>query len=344
MGADDKTLEELNSSSSSSESWKERILFPTLLAGIAGGGVGLISKHGKVHGVANISASYGANFAIVTGCYCGIVIGNLYRLVEYVMTKRELLSSIRRVKEASSMESETVSDKVYTKGRCRSIFYKGFGSWQWRHLREYPLILVSHTLLSERNFGVKSYWDTLCSMVKRSVSIPDRKLFNSNMSGFKDIGSRYWMPSPSTQGDWFVMGIGVVRGNPRRWRALQWPGITGGGEEEIKASLERERGWQPQEYWSPSKLLDRWLVLLNSVRSDISPSAVCGLSAGGEQRVVVIVVNGGGNGWGNWVVEGRGAAGAREFVRASRASKPDDLLNSAIAGLGSGAILGRLQG
>ncbi|CAL5388056.1 unnamed protein product [Camellia sinensis] len=71
MGADDKTLEEVNSPSSSSESWKERILFPTLLAGIAGGGVGLISKHGKVHGVANISASYGANFAIVTGCYCG---------------------------------------------------------------------------------------------------------------------------------------------------------------------------------------------------------------------------------------------------------------------------------
>ncbi|KAL7263958.1 hypothetical protein ACSBR1_001997 [Camellia fascicularis] len=71
MGADDKTLEEVNSPSSSLESWKERILFPTLLAGIAGGGVGLISKHGKVHGVANISASYATNFAIVTGCYCG---------------------------------------------------------------------------------------------------------------------------------------------------------------------------------------------------------------------------------------------------------------------------------
>ncbi|GMP50982.1 hypothetical protein CsSME_00017390 [Camellia sinensis var. sinensis] len=34
---------------------------------------------------------------------------------------------------------------------------------------------------------------------------------------------------------------GVVRGSPGRWRALQWLGITGGGEEEIKASLERER-------------------------------------------------------------------------------------------------------
>ncbi|XP_028066017.1 G-type lectin S-receptor-like serine/threonine-protein kinase At1g11300 [Camellia sinensis] len=74
---------------------------------------------------------------------------------------------------------------------------------------------------------------------------------------------------------------GVVRGSPGRWQALQWPEITGGGEEEVKASLERER---LQEYWSPSKLLDRWLVPLNSARSDISPSAVCGLTAGGEQR------------------------------------------------------------
>ncbi|THG10836.1 hypothetical protein TEA_026514 [Camellia sinensis var. sinensis] len=95
---------------------------------------------------------------------------------------------------------------------------------------------------------------------------------------------------------------GVVRGSPGRWRALQWPEITGGGEEEIKANLERERSigaqancwtggsffshyiydtlYRPQEYWSPSKLLDRWLVLLNSARSDISLSAVCGLSTG----------------------------------------------------------------
>lgn len=36
--------------------------------------------------------------------------------------------------------------------------------------------------------------------------------------------------------------------------------------------------------------------------------------------------------------------GAREFVRVSRDGKPDDLLNSAIGGFGSGAILGRLQG
>ncbi|KAH6765833.1 Mitochondrial import inner membrane translocase subunit Tim17/Tim22/Tim23 family protein [Perilla frutescens var. hirtella] len=35
--------------------------------------------------------------------------------------------------------------------------------------------------------------------------------------------------------------------------------------------------------------------------------------------------------------------GAREFVRVSREGKPDDLLNSAIGGFGSGAILGRLQ-
>ncbi|EOX93859.1 Mitochondrial import inner membrane translocase subunit Tim17/Tim22/Tim23 family protein, putative [Theobroma cacao] len=61
-----------SSSSSSSEDWRHRILIPTILAGVAGGGVGLVSKHRKVHGLANISATYAANFAIVTGCYCEI--------------------------------------------------------------------------------------------------------------------------------------------------------------------------------------------------------------------------------------------------------------------------------
>ncbi|KAA8543514.1 hypothetical protein F0562_020991 [Nyssa sinensis] len=70
MGANEKTLEEVTTSSSS-EGWKERILIPTLLAGIAGGCAGLLSKHRKVHGLANISATYASNFAIVTGCYCG---------------------------------------------------------------------------------------------------------------------------------------------------------------------------------------------------------------------------------------------------------------------------------
>ncbi|KAG5567262.1 hypothetical protein RHGRI_002727 [Rhododendron griersonianum] len=71
MATDDKTLEATSSSSSSSDGWKERILIPTLLAGIAGGGYGLLSKHSKVHGLANISATYATNFAIVAGCYCG---------------------------------------------------------------------------------------------------------------------------------------------------------------------------------------------------------------------------------------------------------------------------------
>ncbi|XVF21346.1 hypothetical protein REPUB_Repub12eG0082700 [Reevesia pubescens] len=60
-----------SSPSSFSEDWRHRILIPTILAGFAGGGVGLVSKHRKVHGLANISATYAANFAIVTGCYCG---------------------------------------------------------------------------------------------------------------------------------------------------------------------------------------------------------------------------------------------------------------------------------
>lgn len=37
-------------------------------------------------------------------------------------------------------------------------------------------------------------------------------------------------------------------------------------------------------------------------------------------------------------------AGPREYVGITRKTGPDDLLNSAIAGFGSGAILGRLYG
>lgn len=48
-----------------------------ICAGIVGGGVGLVSKHRKIHGLSNISATYATNFAIVTGCYCGNFIDNL---------------------------------------------------------------------------------------------------------------------------------------------------------------------------------------------------------------------------------------------------------------------------
>ncbi|RDX68768.1 hypothetical protein CR513_52203, partial [Mucuna pruriens] len=58
-------------SSSSSHVWKSRIIIPTLLAGVAGAGTGLISKHRKTLGLANVCSSYAANFAIVMGCYCG---------------------------------------------------------------------------------------------------------------------------------------------------------------------------------------------------------------------------------------------------------------------------------
>ncbi|KVI12262.1 uncharacterized protein LOC112507966 [Cynara cardunculus var. scolymus] len=60
-----KTLEE------DGISWGSRILYPTLLGGIVGGGIGLVSRHRKVHGLANMSATYATNLAIVTGCYCG---------------------------------------------------------------------------------------------------------------------------------------------------------------------------------------------------------------------------------------------------------------------------------
>ncbi|XP_038896923.1 uncharacterized protein LOC120085132 [Benincasa hispida] len=60
-----------SSSSSNYGDWKERIFFPTLLAGFVGGGAGLVSKYRKVHGLANISATYATNLSIVAGCYCG---------------------------------------------------------------------------------------------------------------------------------------------------------------------------------------------------------------------------------------------------------------------------------
>lgn len=37
-------------------------------------------------------------------------------------------------------------------------------------------------------------------------------------------------------------------------------------------------------------------------------------------------------------------SGARELARDARASEPDDLVNSMIGGIASGALLGRLQG
>ncbi|KAK9757197.1 hypothetical protein RND81_01G147300 [Saponaria officinalis] len=51
--------------------WKEKLFYPTLLGGIVGGAIGTMSKHTKVHGVANMSATYATNFAIVAGTYCG---------------------------------------------------------------------------------------------------------------------------------------------------------------------------------------------------------------------------------------------------------------------------------
>ncbi|KAL1540955.1 hypothetical protein AAHA92_25234 [Salvia divinorum] len=77
MASDDQSNPNSPSSSSSNFSstnpdhWKQRILIPTVLAGIAGGAVGLVSKHRKVHGLSAISATHASNFAIITGCYCG---------------------------------------------------------------------------------------------------------------------------------------------------------------------------------------------------------------------------------------------------------------------------------
>ncbi|KAG9143532.1 hypothetical protein Leryth_015958 [Lithospermum erythrorhizon] len=68
MSSNDKAAQ---TPTSSTQIFKDRIFIPTILAGVVGSGVGLVSKHRKVHGLANISATYATNFAIVVGCYCG---------------------------------------------------------------------------------------------------------------------------------------------------------------------------------------------------------------------------------------------------------------------------------
>ncbi|CAN7048896.1 hypothetical protein IGI04_026245 [Brassica rapa subsp. trilocularis] len=47
----------------------KRVLITTLLAGVIGGGAGLVSKRRKAY--PNIPTIYATNFAIVAGCYCG---------------------------------------------------------------------------------------------------------------------------------------------------------------------------------------------------------------------------------------------------------------------------------
>ncbi|XP_057520439.1 uncharacterized protein LOC130800786 [Amaranthus tricolor] len=59
------------SPSSFFDDWERRIFYPTLLGGIVGGAVGAMSKHRNVYGLANVSATYATNLAVVTGCYCG---------------------------------------------------------------------------------------------------------------------------------------------------------------------------------------------------------------------------------------------------------------------------------
>ncbi|KAM7270216.1 hypothetical protein ACFE04_029430 [Oxalis oulophora] len=51
--------------------WKERLIYPSLIAGLVGGSYGLVSKHRKVLGTAYVSANYATNFAIVAASYCG---------------------------------------------------------------------------------------------------------------------------------------------------------------------------------------------------------------------------------------------------------------------------------
>ncbi|KAF6140128.1 hypothetical protein GIB67_028934 [Kingdonia uniflora] len=71
MASNDKTPKSSSPTPPPSSNWEERILFPTLIAGVVGGLAGLVSRHRTTLGTANICVTYAANLSIVTGCYCG---------------------------------------------------------------------------------------------------------------------------------------------------------------------------------------------------------------------------------------------------------------------------------
>ncbi|XVF32152.1 hypothetical protein REPUB_Repub17cG0057400 [Reevesia pubescens] len=95
----------------------------------------------------------------------------------------------------------------------------------------------------------------------------------------------------------------------------------------------RELGWfRSIEKWMASPIF-QLLVLLISL---LSPPAIVHRTAA-ECRVIQ------GKAMNTESRKFSFILGAHAFVRATRKTGPDDLLNSAIAGFGTGAILGRLQ-
>ncbi|CAH2052381.1 unnamed protein product [Thlaspi arvense] len=64
----------------------KRLLITSLLAGVIGGGAGLVSKHRKAY--PNIPSIYTTNFAIVAGCYCAKSFGFWLGAREFVRITR----------------------------------------------------------------------------------------------------------------------------------------------------------------------------------------------------------------------------------------------------------------
>ncbi|XP_027906494.1 uncharacterized protein LOC114166039 isoform X2 [Vigna unguiculata] len=101
-----------SSSSPSSHAWKTRIVIPTLLAGVAGAGIGLISKHRKTLGLANVCSSYAANFAIVTGCYCGGQLGALRYSVVFAVVGTAADFTYLKLKDALRDYTKTIYQDI----------------------------------------------------------------------------------------------------------------------------------------------------------------------------------------------------------------------------------------
>ncbi|XP_028767080.1 uncharacterized protein LOC114724786 isoform X2 [Neltuma alba] len=132
-----------SSSVSSSYDWKKRVFIPAVVAGVVGSGVGLVSNHRKTLGLANVSASYAANFAIVTGCYCGGQLGaaKYSAILAIAGTTADFaflkLKSVLRDYNQSVYQDDENSQKI--------------GSGSWLRLPEwFPIQVLDEEALAEK--------------------------------------------------------------------------------------------------------------------------------------------------------------------------------------------------
>lgn len=169
-------------------------------SGFVGGGAGLVSKYRKVHGLANISATYATNLSIVAACYCGNYFFFLmFRIFAYwsfsrdwicwmffFFLKGDLLDVIVIVKSIANQRKiralTTTSDDNL---KILLAWFCPFAWWWLDQNRKFHLEQISQVSFSssERTFMNDSTWHQ-CGDFLKSCS----KLKSSTYCGRDGIG------------------------------------------------------------------------------------------------------------------------------------------------------------